>query len=351
MSAITQTYQQPTVSLEVSGIPAKSAASGNGGSPLAQIQRDLVCHITVQAGSQPVTLRGDQDLLKDLVAVMRRYLAYTLSSQPQGTFSGTVAIRPLDFIFHRLTVRQGDGIAQVDLSMTQLYDLSEGLEDIAGDLPQLQELKSKPKGSGGAVWGAGIAALVVGGIGVATAITVLGGIEGRREDEDFLTPSTAMIEERSSDQAARSGAGGPDLNGAVDQAAGGNASESEEAPLAAEIDSEEPDPVDTSEIAALPPAPTTSIVELSEAGLALLETLNQDWEAPDGFTIPLSYVVTVNSQGSPIAVTPVDELSAEGLQDTPLAAWQGAELEAAAEETEVFNVTFVQDQVSVSPQP
>ncbi len=350
MSAITQTYQQTTVSLEVSGIPAKSAASGDGGSPLAQIQRDLVCHITVQGGSKPVTLRGDQDLLKDLVAVMRRYLAYSLSAQPQGTFSGTVAIRPLDFIFHRLTVRQGEGIAQVDLSMTQLYDLAEGLEDIAADLPQLQELKSKPKGSGRAAWGAGIAALVVGGIGVATAIAVLGGIEGRRQDEDFLTPSTAMVE-RSSEQAARSNTSASNPNGAVDQAAGDNASESEDAPLVAEIDPEDPEPVDTSEIAALPPAPTTSIVELSEAGLTLLETLNQDWEAPDGFTIPLSYVVTVNSQGSPIAVTPVDELSAEGLGDTPLAAWEGAELETVPEEVEVFSVTFVQDQVSVSPQP
>ncbi len=344
MSAITQTYQQTTVSLEVSGIPAKSAASGDGGSPLAQIQRDLVCHITVQGGSKPVTLRGDQDLLKDLVAVMRRYLAYTLSAQPQGTFSGTVAIRPLDFIFHRLTVRQGEGIAQVDLSMTQLYDLAEGLEDIAGDLPQLQDLKTKPKGSGRAAWGVGIAALVVGGIGVATAIAVLGGLEGRREDEDFLAPSTVMIE-RSSDQATRNEAGAPDPTGEADQAA------PEDAPLVAEIDPENPDPVGTSEIAALPSAPATSIVELSEAGLTLLETLNQEWEAPDRFTIPLSYIVTVDRQGSPIVVTPVDELSAEGLIDTPLAAWQDPEPEAVPEDAEVFNVTFVQDQVSVSPQP
>ncbi len=343
MSAITQDYQQATVTFEVSGIAAKSSPLGAGsGSPVAQIQRNLVCHLTFQAGEKPITIRGDQDLLKDLVAVMRRYLSFHLSAQPQGTFSGTVAIRPLDFIFHRLTVRQGDGIAQIDLSMTQIYDLVEGLEDIADDMPQLNTLKSAPKRSAtGSPWGVGIAALVVGGVGVAAALTVLGGIESRRSNEEEFLPPTTAVQRSVAESSSADTAG-------VDNAEPESALS--QSPQVAELDPADPDPVGTSEIAALPAPQAESIVELSEAGLVLLETLRQEWEAPEDFTIPLSYVVTVDGEGSLLAVTPVDELSEEGQAETPLATVAGRELEATLIEAEVFNVIFTQEQVSVSPQ-
>ncbi|MGF1574444.1 MAG: DUF4335 domain-containing protein [Cyanophyceae cyanobacterium] len=343
MSAITQDYQQATVTFEVSGVAAKSSSLGAGsGSPVAQIQRNLVCHLTFQAGEKPITIRGDQDLLKDLVAVMRRYLSFHLSAQPQGTFSGTVAIRPLDFIFHRLTVRQGDGIAQIDLSMTQIYDLVEGLEDIADDMPQLNTLKSAPKRSAtGSPWGVGIAALVVGGVGVAAALTVLGGIESRRSNEEEFLPPTTAVQRSVAESSSADTAG-------VDNAEPESALS--QSPQVAELDPADPDPVGTSEIAALPAPQAESIVELSEAGRVLLETLRQEWEAPEDFTIPLSYVVTVNGEGSLLAVSPVDELSEQGQAETPLATVTGRELEATLIEAEVFNVIFTQEQVSVSPQ-
>ncbi|NJL97389.1 MAG: hypothetical protein HC924_00410 [Synechococcaceae cyanobacterium SM2_3_2] len=188
---------------------------------------------------------------------------------------------------------------------------------------------------------------------------MLGGIEGRRSREEEILPPTATVqrtvaESSSLDNAAESSSldnaaesSSADSSGVDNAQPESNLSQS---PQVAELDPEAPDPVGTSEIAALPAPETESIVELSEAGLVLLETLSQDWEAPDDFTIPLSYVVTVDDEGSLLAVTPVDELSAEGQAETPLAALAGRELEATPIEAEVFNVIFTQEQVSVAPE-
>lgn len=347
MSAITQDFRQTTVIVHVSGIPLKS------GSTVAHIHKDLACSVRVEAGAKVTEFKGDHTLLRDLVAVLERYLALNLSAQYQGTFSGTVAIRPLDFMFHRLTVRQGEGIAQLDLSMTQLYDLVEALEEIADAMPQLPVLKASPKRSG-SNWGVGIAALVVGGIGIATAITILGGLERERDDE-LIPPTVATLERSSNDESQvlvedqdpdAESAESPQLDGSPSE----NSEDSEpEAPLSPQAAEIAPEEVGSRDIAALPAPIVDTIVELSEAGSTLQSSLSESWSAPEDFSLSLSYTVTVDDQGSPLLVQPIDDLSTEGLSDTPLADLEGVELEATPVTAEVFSVTFTPVGVNVAP--
>ncbi len=144
---LTQTYHQPTSTLTVRGeapLP-RQGIEASATPPLQAIQNNFECQLEIRQGETTKTLRGDSVWLKDLITVIDRYVGFQLSGTPKGAFSGTVAIRPLDFIFHRLTVRQGeDRIAQVDLSMTQLYDLLENLSQAAEDLPQLDKLATPP---------------------------------------------------------------------------------------------------------------------------------------------------------------------------------------------------------------
>ncbi|NJK64737.1 MAG: DUF4335 domain-containing protein [Synechococcaceae cyanobacterium SM2_3_1] len=170
-ATISQSYEHTSVALHLQG--EAQTPSSTSLTP-EMISRGLQFRLEIKQAETLKLVQGDQSILLDLVQVLRRYLEFELRGQPQGTFSGTVAIRPLDFIFHRLTVRQGEGITQADLAMTQLYDLLEVLEDTSADLPQLAHLKTiKPRSSN--LSPAPIAALVVGGIGLAAAVAFLGG--------------------------------------------------------------------------------------------------------------------------------------------------------------------------------
>lgn len=174
LTLVSHTYQQPTSTLTVRGeAPADSNSSDSSATPpLQAIQRSFECQLEIRQGETVKTLHGDNLWLNDLITVIDRYVGSHLSGEPKGTFSGTVAIRPLDFIFHRLTVRQGeDRIAQVDLSMTQLYDLLENLSQVADDIPQLASLGT-PVTRAWYRQPTGIAALLVGGIAVVAGVGI-----------------------------------------------------------------------------------------------------------------------------------------------------------------------------------
>jgi len=169
---LSQTYHQPTSTLTVRGeapLPSRPV-DGSARLPLQAIESNFECQLEIRQGETTKTLQGDSVWLKNLITVIDRYVGSQLSGTPKGTFSGTAAIRPLDFISHRLTVRQGeDRIAQVDLSMTQLYDLLENLSQAAEDLPQLDKLATPPTPA----WyrqPTAIAALLAGGIVLAAGV-------------------------------------------------------------------------------------------------------------------------------------------------------------------------------------
>jgi hypothetical protein len=169
---LSQTYHQPTSTLTVRGeapLPSRPV-DGSVRLPLQAIESNFECQLEIRQGETTKTLQGDSVWLKNLITVIDRYVGSQLSGTPKGTFSGTAAIRPLDFISHRLTVRQGeDRIAQVDLSMTQLYDLLENLSQAAEDLPQLDKLATPPTPA----WyrqPTAIAALLAGGIVLAAGV-------------------------------------------------------------------------------------------------------------------------------------------------------------------------------------
>lgn len=272
MPSISHTYRQPTSTLTVQGETAALPPENSTTPPVQAIQRNFECQLEIRQGETSKTLRGDSVWLNDLITVIERYVASQLRGEPKGTFSGTAAIRPLDFIFHRLTVRQGEeAIAQVDLSMTQLYDLLENLTQVATDIPHLSSLKNQVKRA----WyrqPTGIAALLVGGIAVVAAVGV-------------LATRTSETENRAANRV-------PEQLTTPAQ------------PLAAT-------------------SPESAETAGQEADLDLLsrlrEQLADQWQSPPDLQESLVYQVTVDASGSLLAAKPANELARERLGETPLA--------------------------------
>lgn len=273
LTLISHTYQQPTSTLtvrgEAPGLP--EAAEGSSTPPLGAIQQNFECQLEIRQGETTKTLQGNSVWLRDLITVIDRYVGSHLSGEPKGTFSGTVAIRPLDFIFHRLTVRQGeDRIAQVDLSMTQLYDLLENLSQVADDIPQLASLGT-PVTRAWYRQPTGIAALLVGGIALVAGV----GIWASRPPRE-PTASNSLQEQLTT----------PALSG-------------------------QPQPLATTapELDATGPAPL----------LRLRDTLAEQWQSPPDLQESLAYWVTVDGTGSLLAAEPENELARERRTETPFA--------------------------------
>ncbi len=255
---ISHTYQQPTSTLTVRGeAPSPlEAAESSSTPPLRAIQQNFECQLEIRQGETTKTLQGDSLWLKDLMTVIDRYVGSQLCGTPKGTFSGSVAIRPLDFIFHRLTVRQGENqIAQVDLSMTQLYDLLENLSQVADDLPQLGSLAT-PVTQAWYRQPAGIAALLVGGIALVAGVGLWA---SRAPESRDPTPPTSRQEQLTAPEASR-------------------------------------DPL-----------------------LRLQNTLAQQWQSPPDLQESLVYRVTVDKTGSLLAAEPQDLLARERRAETPFA--------------------------------
>ncbi len=258
LTLISHTYQQPTSTLtvrgEAPGLP--EAAEGSSTPPLRAIQQNFECQLEIRQGETTKTLQGDSVWLNDLITVIDRYVGSQLCGTPKGTFSGTVAIRPLDFIFHRLTVRQGENqIAQVDLSMTQLYDLLENLSQVADDLPQLGSLAT-PVTRAWYRQPAGIAALLVGGIALVAGVGIWASRTPEKRDPTAFNSAQEQLT-------------APEASG---------------------------DPL-----------------------LRLQNTLAQQWQSPPDLQESLIYRVTVDEAGSLLAAEPENELARERRAETPLA--------------------------------
>ncbi|MCJ2541424.1 DUF4335 domain-containing protein [Thermostichus vulcanus] len=285
MPSISHAYQQPTSTLTVQGETAALPDAPEKGTapPVQAIQRGFECQLEIRQGEARKMLRGDSVWLNDLITVINRYVESQLRGEPKGTFSGTVAIRPLDFIFHRLTVRQGEeGIAQVDLSMTQLYDLLENLTQVATDIPHLSSLKTQPVRA----WyrqPTGIAALVVGGIAVVAGVGVLAtrtpeaeNQTANRVQEQLTTPTSLESAETAGQETA---------------------------------------PADSRTLSADREADVDDLDLLSR----LREQLADQWQSPPDLQESLVYRVTVDATGSLLAAEPANELAQERLGQTPLA--------------------------------
>ncbi len=273
LTLISHTYQQPTSTLTVRGEAPSlpEAAEGSSTPPLRAIQQNFECQLAIRRGETTKTLQGDSVWLSDLITVIDRYVESQLSGAPKGTFSGTVAIRPLDFIFHRLTVRQGENqIAQVDLSMTQLYDLLENLSQVAADIPQLASLGT-PMTRAWYRQPTGIAALLVGGIVLVAGV----GIWASRPPRD-PTASNSLQEQLTT----------PALPGQPQPLA----------TTAQDSDPTGPDPL-----------------------LRLQNTLARQWQSPPDLQESLAYWVTVDGTGSLLAAEPENELARERRTETPFA--------------------------------
>lgn len=360
-TALAQDYRQGHIFLKVEG----EVLSRSGESPtLSSIQRAFRCQLEIQK-AKTKRIEGDNLLLQDLLTVLSRYIGLYLSNQPQGTFSGSVAIRPLDFLFHRLTVRQGDGIVQVDLPMTDLYDLSEVLENAQADLPELSTIKSvkpRPKRRSGSF--PAIAALLVGGIGVAAAITVLNRSD-EAQNQTALTPPVETITAPSSNQSnevkdqvdpesgvrqtlqeegaqpkpmtpplAEAPATNP-VTGAVSKV-----SESPSLDLQKEIAPEE-----RSELNRPIDAPTKDEGALSEIGQKLRTTLSNQWQVPPEVKEDLVYTLVADPSGAILGVTPEGTTADKALPKTPLAQAPAEVPEVLPEGSEAFLVILRADGV------
>jgi hypothetical protein len=308
------------------------------------ISRGLRFRLEIKQEETLKIIQGDQSILLDLVQVLHRYLEFELRGQPQGTFSGTVAIRPLDFIFHRLTVRQGEGIIQADLGMTQLYDLLEVLEDTAAELPQLAQLKAiKPRSSN--LSPAPIAALVVGGIGLAAAVAFLGGRgESPEEFRDDLARSTSTAQLESAAPASAPAAP-PSEEDAGDDSTPTLAATSPEAQSLRQEDANEVGngiqaDSSTPTAAALSTTAGETTTDLSLAGQELQINLATTWEVPEDLSEDLQYSVLVDPTGQILAASPENAAAADLQASTPLEGFAATDPSPLPAGSEQFQVIF-----------
>lgn len=227
--------------------------------PAGQTQFSLSYPFRTLVQLSRASLEGDGHLARDLVTVLDRYLQAYLRGDPQGMFSSTVAIRPLDFLTHRLTIREGDGIKQVDLTMTELYDLMEVLADFRQEYPQISEWTPKPTRGAGVKSPAAIAAVVVGAVGITVGVSVWNQRPQRVAQE---APEVTL-----------------------------------EAPAASLSRSATPD-----------------------AAEQLRQRLLDAWRTPPGMDRELVYQVLLDPQGQILSAVPQDETAAEARLLTPFAA-------------------------------
>ena len=232
-TTLSRQYDHPTVKLQIEGESSSSSPDS------ATIDRAITLQLQVLQGETTHLIRGDHRLLLDLARVLERYLGYQLQAQPQGTFTGDVAIRPLDFLYHRLTARQGEGIVQVDLPMTQLYDLLEAVEEAKQSLPPLETLQKPTAKPSWYTQPPAIAALLIAGVGLVAAATV-------------LSPRTQEAEQ------TLSSSNGTSIT-AMDQATSG------EPPDPAGVGASQGDVDPGSEDIASPPETQTSLADLATA--------------------------------------------------------------------------------------
>lgn len=383
-TTISQQYDHPTVTLKIEG----EASIAQSPTDLSSISRSLTLQLEIQQQETVHLIQGDHQMLSDLLSVLDRYLNHQLQGQPQGSFNGSVAIRPLDFIYHRLTARQGGGIAQVDLSMTQLYDLLEALEEARQALPQLPSLQEQR--SSAPAWYAqppAIAALLIAGVGLVAAATVF---SSRTQETRQAAQSDSSIETiitapesrtagdppepslRSADQPGDDGNQDGTTGVSDDPAQDDQASDRDDsaqtqelasqpsseagAPAAPGATSTEPgtaNPLDSQQVARQQAERETSPAEsrLSEIGSSLETRLADTWQAPADLESPLSYKVIVDSAGEILAAQPQDQVSETQREITPLADLQTIPEEDLPQGTESFLVVLTPDsQVSVMPQ-
>ncbi|GAB4214710.1 MAG: hypothetical protein OHK0012_13310 [Synechococcales cyanobacterium] len=239
------------------------------------------------------SLQGDGRLAQDLVSVLERYLKAYLRGEPQGMFSSTVAIRPLDFLNHRLTIREGDVIKQADITMTQLYDLTEVLADFAQDFPQIatwQPTAPKPVGLKSP---ATLAALFIGSISLTAGVTFWNNREkfqtANRDPEVTLTQG---MSEDTTRPATLESAPAPTTPSAPESAP------------------------DAASLAPAAPAARTEPSADEQLRLRLVDA----WRTPASISTELVYRVTVDTQGVILSAEPQDEAATEARPLTPFSA-------------------------------
>ncbi|MEO0354828.1 MAG: DUF4335 domain-containing protein [Cyanobacteria bacterium P01_A01_bin.3] len=332
---------------------------------IAELTAPVNCTIQLDASGGSHTFEGDGETLSDLVTTINRYLNYLLSSQSQGTFSGSVAIRPLDAVRHRITLKQVNGVGQADLTTTQLYDLAESLGEIDDAIPQLARLKTRPKA---VAWyrrpAASVAALAVVGVGVVATSLVLTrpATEELGESEFRVDESISQLAEPPEQPPAAAPDDGVEAE-APAEAPSSNAPTQESSNAVASdtgiLSGVEADP-DTAIPSEIASGDINSDVEVSnqvaaveesddtarsltspdlapvdlEGGLdadssrdaasalrsrQLSSSLEDSWQAPEALIDPVDYDLTIAEDGTLLTAVPVDERAAEFQAQTPFA--------------------------------
>ncbi len=266
--------------------------------------------ITIAGETKTITVTSDLNQLQNLVTVVERYLEFLLRNERQGVFSESAAIRPLDFVAQRLTLRQGEGIAQVDLNLTQLYDLAEVLQDLQDQVPDLAQRRlvvvrpwyKQPSG---------IAAIFVGAVSIAAAIAAI------------VTPGDSL-------QVAQTEANGravDALTGEVIEADPNTELEPIAAPVPpaasqATVATSESTAVDNAaaDIATDTTDTDATAVDSSAARLAELPDIAPTWDVPAAIDQPLVYILGLNAAGDLIEVNANDDVAATYQDQLPLPA-------------------------------
>lgn len=263
--------------------------------------------LTIAGETKTITVTSDLNQLQNLVSVVERYLEFLLRNERQGVFSESAAIRPLDFVAQRLTLRQGEGIAQVDLNLTQLYDLAEVLQDLQEQVPDLAQRRlvivrpwyKQPSG---------LAAIFVGSVSVAAAIAAI------------VNPGTGL-------QVAQTEGSGR----AVDALTGEVIEEQPAEPLL-ETNPAAPAPPASLEngMAADSTATGSAATDSEAARVNTLPDISPSWDVPEDLDQPLVYILGLNAAGELIEVSASDDLAAAYQDQIPL-----PELVLAPEDTDV----------------
>ncbi|MEL7037173.1 MAG: DUF4335 domain-containing protein [Cyanobacteria bacterium J06592_8] len=300
---IERQYSLPNCKLILHGL-SDPKSNPNDKRPLLSMLMNAECHFV--GHSQPLT--GGREFFESLVKQVSQYAQAFLSgvSSPAliNGHSEIVQIERVDDNHHRLKINNKNGASdqQLDLNTVQLFDLVEAVDQFFADTRTLPNLslqlspisKRTVKADKPVTQRALPAAIGLSSVAVAAIALLLVPVPEVRRPEEPVPQSQSETEILET----------PTASGSDDPPTTPSTPESPESP--------------TPDSSLSSPAAINDPVEVARLQALVSEEIDAGWEVEPTLTEPLTYRVSVASDGAIVGYQPIDEISQTQENQTPL---------------------------------
>ncbi|MDY7021580.1 MAG: DUF4335 domain-containing protein [Cyanobacteriota bacterium] len=301
---IERQYSLPNCKLILHGL-SDPKSNPNDKRPLLSMLMNAECHFV--GHSQPLT--GGRDFFESLVKQVSQYAQAFLSgiSSPasMNRHSEIVQIERVDDNYHRLKINSNNGASnqQLDLNTVQLFDLVEAVDQFFADTRTLPDLslqlnpiaKRTVKADKPVTQRALPAAIGLSSLAVAAIALFLVPVPEVRRPEEPVPQSQSEIETLET----------PTVSGSDDPPT---------TPSTPEPSVETP----TLDSSLSSDFTINDPVEIARLQALVSEEINREWQVEPTFTEPLSYRMSVASDGAIVGYQPIDPISQTQEDQTPL---------------------------------